>query len=184
MLLAPFKVVLDACVLFPFTLRDTLLRAASKELYQVYWSEQILAEARRNLGEKGIMTEAQADHLFGQMLAVFPEAMISGHEPLIDAMQNDAKDRHVVAAAVKAGAQVIVTENLRDFRSLPRGIEAQSSDDFLCNLLDLDQSTMLGVVVAQARALRRPPRTLEDVLAALAKVAPGFVAGLRERALG
>ena len=46
---APFRGVLDACVLFPFSLRDTLLRAAAKDLYQLYWSEQILEEARRNL---------------------------------------------------------------------------------------------------------------------------------------
>lgn len=46
---APFKVVLDANVLYPFTLRDTLLRAAARGSYQVHGSEQILEEARRNL---------------------------------------------------------------------------------------------------------------------------------------
>lgn len=51
--------------------------------------------------------------------------MTSGHQSLVAAMKNDEKDRHVVAAAVKAGAQVIVTSNLRDFRELPDGIEVQ-----------------------------------------------------------
>jgi predicted nucleic acid-binding protein len=48
---------------------------------------------------------------------------VTGHEPLIAAMKNDEKDRHVVAAAVKAGAQVIVTSNLKHFRELPEGID-------------------------------------------------------------
>jgi hypothetical protein len=47
--------------------------------------------------------------------------MVMGYEPLVAAMQNDMKDRHVVAAAVKAGAQVIITANLKDFTPLPDG---------------------------------------------------------------
>jgi hypothetical protein len=68
----------------------------------------------------------------------FPEATVTGYEPLVAAMQNDMKDRRVVAAAVKAGAQVIITANLKDFNPLPDGIEAQSADEFLGNLFDLD----------------------------------------------
>ena len=69
---------------------------------------------------------------------LFPEAMVKGYEPLIAGLQNDTKDRHVVAAAVKAGAQVITTVNIRDFTPLPDGIEAQTPDEFLCNLFDLN----------------------------------------------
>lgn len=49
MLAAPFRVVLDACVLYPMNLRDVLLQAAAEGLYQVYWSQEILDEATRNL---------------------------------------------------------------------------------------------------------------------------------------
>jgi hypothetical protein len=59
---APFRVVLDANVLYPFTLRDTLLRAAAANFFQVYWSEQILDEATRNLVSDAIMEEKQARH--------------------------------------------------------------------------------------------------------------------------
>jgi hypothetical protein len=98
--------------------------------------------------------------------------MVTGHEPLITAMKNDAKDRHVAAAAVKAGAQVIVTANLKDFRELPEGIEAQSPDDFLCNLLDLDPEGMLEVIRKQAADLTRPTHTVEELLRALEKTVP------------
>ncbi|HEY6560445.1 MAG TPA: PIN domain-containing protein [Polyangiaceae bacterium] len=137
MLVAPFKVVLDANVLYPFTLRDTLLRAASEGFFQIYWSAEILDEAIRNLIASTTITAAQGARLRQTMEKAFPEAEVSGYEPFIVGMQNDPKDRHVVAAAVKAGAQVIVTMNLRDFAPLPDGLEAQSPDEFLSNAREI-----------------------------------------------
>jgi hypothetical protein len=114
---APFVVVLDANVLFPFTLRDTLLRAAAAGLYQVRWSSRILYEMTRNLVSSGTMSGDKAERLRAIMEREFPEADVRGYEPLIASVENDEKDRHVVAAAVKAGAQVITTSNLKDFRT-------------------------------------------------------------------
>lgn len=101
-------------MLYPFTLRDTLLRAGGEGLFQVYWSAEILDEAIRNLVASTTLTAEQGARLRAAMEKAFPEAEVTGYEPLIAGMQNDPKDRHVVAAAVKAGAQVIVTLNLRD----------------------------------------------------------------------
>lgn len=179
MIHAPFKVVLDANVLYPFSLRDTLLRAASEGLFQLHWSDQILEEARRSLVKSGRMTVDQAKRLRSAMEAAFPESMVTDHEPLIAAMSNDEKDRHVVAAAVKAGAQVIVTSNLKHFRELPEGIEAQSPDDFLCNLLELDADGMVALLQAQAAALQKPKRSYAELLDGLAKLVPEFVAMIR-----
>ncbi|MEQ8978737.1 MAG: PIN domain-containing protein [Deltaproteobacteria bacterium] len=179
---APFKVVLDANVLFPFTLRDTLLRAAAEGFFQVYWSDRILDETVRNLVATNTTTAEQAAGLRAQMTRFFPEALVTDYEVLIDAMPNDEKDRHVAAAAVKAGAQVIVTNNLKDFRSLPENLEAQSADEFLCNLLDLAPDQMLALVRTQAAALRKPPRTFDDILRGLGKSAPSFAAELRNAA--
>ncbi len=178
MLPAPFRVVLDANVLFPFTLRDTLLRAAEAGVYQLYWSETILEEVRRNLVATGTTTEEQSSRLVIVMREAFPDALVTGYESLIDSMPNDPKDRHVVAAAVKAGAQVIVTSNLKDFRELPDGIEAQSPDEFLCNLLDLEPSGIVARLKAQAAGMKRPPVTLEQLLVGLAKTVPEFVSGV------
>ena len=83
----------------------------------------------------------------------------------------------VVAAALQAHAQVIVTSNLKHFpaRALPSGIEAQSPDEFLINLFDLAPPTMLALLREQAAALRKPPMTWEELLNRLEKLAPEFV---------
>lgn len=180
MVTAPVKVVLDADVLFPFTLRDTLLRAAEGGYFQLYWSEQILDEARRNLVGAALMTEDQADRLFVVMAGAFPEAMVTGHEELIPRMRNDEKDRHVAAAAAKVKAQVILTNNLKDFRHLPDGIEARSPDDFLRSLFDVDGKGMVTILRDQAAALRKPPRTFEELVDGLAKMVPGFAGAVRD----
>ncbi len=175
----PLKAVLDANVLFPFTLRDTLLRAAEAGLFQVYWSEQILDEVCRNLVEKTKMSEKQAGHLRAEMEQAFPEAMVQGHEKLIARMKNDPKDRHVAAAAQKAKVQNIVTDNLKDFRKLSAGIHAISADAFLQQLLAGAPSEMLKALRDQAAALKKPSRTFEDLLAGLEKSVPGFAKAVR-----
>jgi len=175
MIPAPFTVVLDANVLFPFTLRDTLLRAAAVGLYELRWSAQILDEMTRNLVSSGTMVEEKSNRLRQVMQREFPEAAVTGHEPLIASMKNDEKDRHVSAAAVKSGAQVIVTSNLSDFAELPEGIEAQSPDTFLCNLFDLDRDGFIELLREQAEDLINPPISFDEVLARLERVAPEFI---------
>lgn len=176
---ALFIVVLDANVLFPFTLRDTLLRAAAAGLYQVRWSGRILDEMERNLVSTGTMAAYKAARLRAVMERMFPEAEVVGYEPLIAVMENHDKDRHVVAAAVKAGAQVISTANLKDFTRLPAGLEAQAPDEFLCNLFDLAPEVFVEMLHEQAGDLRRPPMSFEELLDRLAHVVPEFVAAAR-----
>lgn len=176
-------VVIDACSLYPMYLRDTLLRAARAGLYRVYWSEQILEELRRNLVYNGAMDETRALRLLQQMQLAFPDALVTGHERLIVGMPNHPKDRHVLAAAVQVGAQVIVTENLRDFPHQAVGsvgIEAQSSDAFLTHLYSLDPAKMRQLVREQAAAYIRPPMSLEGLLTHLAQTAEGFATLLRQ----
>ena len=172
---APFGALLDANVLYPMTLRDTLLRAAAHGYYQLLWSHQILEEARRNLVAHGRVTEVQATHLFDTMQRAFPESMVKGFEGLIEAMPNAPGDRHVTAAAVVSEAQVIVTMNLKDFRELPEGIEAQSPDEFLSDLMDLDPDGFVELLREQAAALKNPPFSFEQLLGGLARVVPRFV---------
>lgn len=176
---APFIVVIDANVLFPLTLRDTVLRAAASGFFQLRWSKDILEEMARNLVLKGVMPEDKAAKLRAQMERIFPEAMVTDYEPLIAVMQNDVKDRHVVAAAVKAGAQVVTTANLKDFKPLPDGIEAQSPDEFLCNLFDLDPDGFVELLREQAADLHKPPVTFDELLNRLGRMVPDFIAAVR-----
>lgn len=72
--------------------------------------------------------------------------------------------------------------NLSDFRDLPDGIEAQHPDEFFSHLFDLDPEALTGIVLSQAADLKRPPRTFEDILGALAKLVPDFAAAVRKHA--
>lgn len=176
------QVVLDACILFRAPLRDTLLRAAETRLYQVYWSEMILEEVRRNLVATGKSNHQQAQRLFNAMRAAFPDATVQEFESLITDMTNDEKDRHVLAAAVKAKAKVIVTSNLTDFpdRTLaPWKIKARSPDQFLIYLFNQNPEVMTQIIIEQAAQMRRPPTTVIDVLNTLAVDAPSFVELMR-----
>lgn len=177
---APFIVVVDANVLFPFTLRDTVLRAAASGFYQLHWTSKILDEMERNLVSTGTMPAEKAARLRKAMEKTFPEAEVSGYESLVDAMQNDVKDRHVAAAAVKAGAQVIATLNLKDFEPLPEGIEAQSPDEFLCNLFDLHPRAFVEMLREQAADLVKPPVSFDELLERLGRVVPDLVGAVRQ----
>jgi len=108
-------VVLDACVLVPIRLATTLLWLAEAGLFQPLWSEPILDEVQRNLPKVAVAPE-QADRRVAMMREAFgAEALIDGFDDLIDQMRCDPKDRHVLAAAVRGGADTVVTFNLKDF---------------------------------------------------------------------
>ncbi len=108
---------------------------------------------------------------------VFDLTVMQEYARIIASMTNDPKDRHVLAAAVVTGAQVIVTSNVSDFPQLalaPYQIEAQHPDVFLEHLLDLDEDLMIHILREQAQALRRPAMSIEGVLTSLALHAPNF----------
>jgi predicted nucleic acid-binding protein len=176
--------VLDASVLYPLPLRDTLLRVAETGLYEPRWSERILDEVRRNLIAKRGATDTQADGLLDAMRRAFDTAAVSERaiERLEPAMTNDPKDRHVLATAVAANAQAIVTLNLKHFSSdacEPFAVEPVHPDAFLLDLYSFDPDTAFEVVERQAAALTRPPMTIEELLDRLAVTVPNFVQALR-----
>jgi predicted nucleic acid-binding protein len=177
-------VVLDTCVLYPFSLCDILLRLAARDLYDPYWSRRILEELARNLVERGL-TQGQASHRVDQMRQAFPAAEVSATAVarLERRMTNESKDRHVLAAAVVSAADAVVTFNLRDFATdacNPYGIEVLHPDRFLIDLHDLDAETMQAEITAQAAALRRPPVSRKDLIGMLERAGvPNFAARLQ-----
>lgn len=161
-----FPALIDTCVLYPAYLCDTLLRLAEAEAYRPLWSADILAELRRNVVEAGIPAD-RVDRRIGQMSHSFPDAMVTGYDSLIDGMTNDPKDRHVLAAAVRANAEVIVTFNVRDFpvpALKPYDILAVHPDDFLLDQLDLYPGLTVEVLEQQAASYRREATTIAGLL--------------------
>ena len=115
--------VLDACVLYPPSLRDLLLWLATVEAYEPRWTEEIHGEWTRNvLADHPDVTPAQLDRTRRLMSQAVPKGLVSGYEARIPLLSlPDADDRHVLAAAIEAGAAVIVTSNLSDFPAATLG---------------------------------------------------------------
>jgi len=171
-----FRAFLDACVLVPIGLTDLLLRLAEADTYRLLWSEQVLDEVERNLPKVGV-EPAKAAVRVQQMRATFPDAQVTGYESLIPAMTNDPKDRHVLAAAVRGDAAVIVTANLRDFRVeclRPYDLAAVHPDDFLLDQLDLYPDQTVQCLHEQVAAMRRPRVTIGEFVERFGNTAPRF----------
>lgn len=164
-----FVVLYDACVLFPAPLRDILLRIAVTGIVRARWTERILDECFRNISEQRPDLKPNALTRTRKLMnEAVPDCLVEGFEDLIDGLQlPDSNDRHVLAAAIRTGAQAIVTFNLRDFpggQLAPFGVEAIHPDDFVVDLIDLAPGVVTNVVAEQAAALRNPPRTIAEML--------------------
>lgn len=169
---SPFTVVYDACVLYPAPLRDLLIHLALTGAYRARWSEQIHEEWTRNvLLNRPDLTPEQLARTVRSMNGAVPDCLVTDYEPLMVGLDlPDVDDRHVLAAAIKCGASVIVTYNLKDFPGhiLSRfEVEALHPDVFLSDIWDLDQAAVLEAVQKQRALLKNPaysPRQLLDTL--------------------
>lgn len=129
------RAVLDACVLFPSVLRELLLDLAQEGAFTPLWSERILAEWQVAANRRGPEAAACAQAAITALRIQWPDAEIPA-APSIETRLNlpDPADHHVLATAIAARAQLIVTRNLRDFpaRALaPEGVKARAPDDLL-----------------------------------------------------
>ncbi len=172
--MARYAVLLDACVLVPVALADTLLRTAERELYRPLWSGRILAEAADAVVEiHPDISPEQIKKRFADMEDAFEDARVDGWEDLEDTVTlPDPDDRHVVAAALRGRADAIVTANIRHYPVDilgPLNIEVIHPDDFLLDQLDLAPRIVLEVLREQAAHTRRPPLTPVDLITRLAK---------------
>lgn len=176
-----YLVVADACVLVSASIRDTLLRLAEEpRLYVVRWSDCIIKEMVSTLEKRFNKTPQQTTHLVTELKKAFPEAWIYGYERLIPSMTNHEGDRHVLAAAVKAGAQTIVTFNLKHFgkeHTTPLDIEAISPDEFLLNQYHLDKALVTFKITTQASEIGK---SVPALLQTLKKGVPQFAQTLAD----
>jgi len=179
-----FPAFLDACVLFSPTLTDTLLRIAEEGAFSPHWSQEVLNEVRGAVIKSGVSGE-RVDRRIAIMGKAFPEAAVTGHESLIDAMACDPKDRHVLAAAVLSRCEVLVTFNVKDFppvSTAPFHVEAMTPDAFLLDQLGLYPRMVFRALAGQVTAARRPPTTMGQLLGRLTSAnVPAFAEEVRRR---
>jgi hypothetical protein len=102
------------------------------------------------------------------------DALVEGYESLISTLSlPDPDDRHVLAAAVHAGASAIITFNLTDFpaeRLAPYGVQAQHPDELVCQLIDEAPALACAAAKRQRESLKKPPKSAEEYLAVLGRV--------------
>lgn len=162
-----FVVAFDADVLYPIGLCDLFITTLESRLYRAHWSTGILEEVERTyLRNFPKQDPANIRRRIDLMNQAEPRALIDPPPELIEAMTNDPKDRHVLAAAVAAGAEVLVTFNLSDFPDTacePYGVEPQHPDVFVEHLVDLDPAAIWYSIAKMAARRRNPPATPEDV---------------------
>lgn len=177
-----FAAFIDTCVLYGSTLNDLLLWLAEGGAFRPLWSEGVMAELRDNLiqaGHNPILIDRRLD----TMRAVFPDAMVDGYEQLVDGMTCDPKDRHILAAAVRANAEVLVTFNLGDFPGPSTEsfeIEIVHPDFFLLDQLDLYPRLTLDTLARLTAIYEAPPVTMSELLEILERSGvPKFVEEVR-----
>ncbi|HRO12693.1 RSP_2648 family PIN domain-containing protein [Amaricoccus sp.] len=148
------RVLIDACVLFPTVLREMVVGAAAAGGFAPLWSARILEEWARATRRLPEGAEAVARGEIALLRAAWPEAEVAVAEELVAGLSlPDPADRHVLAAAIAGGAEVLLTLNRRDFptRTLARhGILLREPDGFLVELLE--EGVDLGRVAAGAQA--------------------------------
>ena len=177
--------VCDANVLYPGSLRDLLIRLGQSGLFQVSWTDQILDEMVDAIAAAQPNLSGRLRRTRQLMNEAIPDVRVTGYEPLIGSLDlPDPDDRHVLAAAIRADAKLIVTKNLKDFPSSilePLGIEAQSPDELVIRLFKGAEERVSRVVAEQARALTNPPTTVDDLLERLSVVGiPNAVVAVRD----
>ncbi|MFJ3077814.1 PIN domain-containing protein [Pseudomonas sp. NPDC087029] len=166
---SPFTALYDANVLYPAPLRDLLMNLALTGVYRARWSANIHEEWKRNLLlNRPDLTRTQVDRTSALMDAAVPDALVTDYEPLVEGLDlPDVEDRHVLAAAIKCNASVIVTFNLKDFPASVLGsfdIEPLHPDDFIADLWDLDKAAVLEAAQRQRMSLKTPPHSVQEYL--------------------
>ena len=175
-------------MLYPSVLRDVLIRIARMGINRARWSDLILDEVfgaiaanRRDLDPQKLERTRRL------MCRAVPDCLVDSAAIRVLAPSltlPDPDDRHVLAAAILAGAQVIVTQNLKDFPSneLDKfGIEAKHPDAFLQDLYHLDGALMHQAVSEAAAAYKNPPRTVGELVEQLDALGLPVAASLLHR---
>jgi predicted nucleic acid-binding protein len=183
-----YTAFLDACVLYPASIRDVLLSFAAESMYKVAWSAEVHNEWTRNLLlNRPDLTAGQLNRTIDAMNSAFPDALIEDYQMIVSSLiLPDIDDRHVLAAAIRSKAAVIVTTNLRDFPIdiVSRwNIEIQHPDDFLSSQFELNPRSGGEAMRKILKRLKNPPVSKIELIKryqdlSLPKFAQALLSGL------
>jgi len=163
-------VLFDANVLYPASVRDLLLHLSFTNLFRAKWTDDIHDEWIRNvLKNRPDLKIEQLNRTRQLMNQAVEDCLVTGYEVLIPSLSlPDPDDRHILAAAITANAEIIVSYNLKDFPKVvleAYGIEAQHPDDFINNLLNLELELVLQAIRMQRANLKNPVIAAEELIA-------------------
>lgn len=172
--MATFTALYDSCVLYPAPLRDLLMHLALTDLFRARWTDRIHDEwIEALLKQRPELKREKLERTRELMNSSVRDCVVTDYDSLIDGLTlPDPDDHHVVAAAIRARADVIVTFNLDDFPNdylAQFGIEAQHPDEFIPHLIDLSPGAVVTAAKLQRASLRNPPKSAEEFLDALAR---------------
>jgi hypothetical protein len=164
--------IYDANILYPAPLRDLFIRLAQAGLVRARWTDDIHEEWLRNvLQDNPQLSPERLARTRTLMNEAVRDCLVTGYQDRIASLTlPDLDDRHVLAAALHAGAEVIVTFNLRHFPAeilSSFDMEARHPDDFLLDLFDLAPGAVCTAVKRQRESLRNPAKTAPELLATL-----------------
>jgi len=173
-------VLADANILFSRTLRDYFLYLADAGAIEIHWSQRILDEMSRNLREEIGLSRADTDRLEALMNAYIEYALIDVEAEALATVADvamDTKDRHVLAAAVSAEADILLTDNTAHFPAewmARHGIALLDSAALLKRLAETFPDKLLA---AHRQTVRLSRRSEADILATLESIVGEPVAG-------
>jgi hypothetical protein len=172
---ADYRIFLDACVLANFGVCDLLLRLSERpRLIVPCWSSEVLAEVYSTHTERLGWAKGIAESFQSEVRNAFPEAEVTDYQGIVDNLTVNEKDRHVLAAAIRGGCQLILTFNLKHFPSellSPHSVEASHPQDYLLVLYEMEPKRVMACLgeIAGRRKLE-----IEDVVIRLGRVLPAF----------
>lgn len=178
------RILPDTNVLLGIRELDLLMRCHAAEILEVVWCDELLAEFERKLPEVWGFSPEKARDTVRRFTSAAPDGRIAlgAYRGLIAEMTGKDPDDHPIAAAARAGADILLTHNLSDFPTDDLGANcmARSPADLFSTLADLYPEDLASVIRRSAAGLSRPPLTAHEVLDKLAEVGLGeMVARLR-----
>jgi predicted nucleic acid-binding protein len=186
----PVTALLDACVLYPLAMADSLMSLASTGLFAAKWTTQIEHEWMRSLEARRPDLQGKLGFRRDQMRLAVPdwevteEAWRAFVQPQLTLPDPD--DIHVLAAALAGRVDCIVTANLKDFPAKvlsQHGLEAIHPDAFITELWDAEPIAAIAAFKSMRARWKKPKAAPKDFAQAMERGGLWCLAGrLRDAA--